>query len=134
MKRKQLSGAEKRKLGADKKARENAALANVPKINQLFSAIPSASSAIVNQTEIIVDETPRNDCEIDLHTTHNSDDETDTCEFDADIVNISASISHGGAECVNESIEFPTDAALWDITTNILLLQNYWINKGRYDK
>lgn len=87
------------------------------KINELFSLVPSTSSASSSantSVEKVDDEMHAFDCEIDSPSTHE--------EIEAE----SEVISDSG------STEFQTDAALWDIPTNITL-QDYWINKGEFE-
>lgn len=122
MKRKQLSGAENRKLKAEKQLKENAAIAKTPKIDQLFRVVPSTSTSSATESveKNVVDEThAQSDCEIDSPATHERD-ETEKCDLEGE----------GANECISDSMEFPTDAGSWDIPSNITSLQNYWIGKG----
>lgn len=123
MNRKQKSGAEKRKIAAEKKAKEEATKSKIPKINTLFNPLPSTSSAseqideLTNASDCEIASTATSDCEIDLPGTQEAD------EIDIDL--------EDGSELVSESLEFSSDAGLWEMSANeITSLQKYWIGKG----
>lgn len=132
MHRKYLSGAQKRKVQAGKKAKETAALVKVPKINEIFSVVASplisdSHSENVNESACIESES---DCELDLHTsleTQNASAKTDSVS--------STSIAQFSAEdeSSDQSVQFTSDAALWNIPTDIKSLQDYWLQNGKYD-
>lgn len=111
-----MSGAQKRKLAAEKKVKEIATTSKMQKIYQLFSSVPSTSSASSSantSVEKVDDEMHAFDCEIDSPRTH------EESEAESEIISDSG------------STEFQTDPALWDIPTNITL-QDYWINQGEF--
>lgn len=110
MSRKYLSGAEKRKLAAEKKAKEDAAISKVPRINALFAAVSSASTSDSSTTERVE--------EIDSPATQ----EQNVIE--------SMEVEHETMEIAIGPMEFSIDTALWDVSKNITSLQNYWISKG----
>lgn len=127
MKRQQKSGAEKRKIAAAKKAKEEAINAKIPKINTLLFSIASTSST---GTEKIDDVNQDSDCEIESTATSKSELLSDY-EIDSPVIqegsdfgDESELMSH------SDSSEFSCDAGLWDISTNIASLQIYWIGKG----
>lgn len=135
MQRTYLSGAQKRKLAAEKEAKKRDALTKTAKINQFFNVIPSTTtSATSSNTENIeVDKAESSDCEVDL-ASHDHEDETiELVNIDANIANVSASSSHED-EFRSESMHFSTDVGLWNVDTDISSLQNYWIDKGRKDQ
>lgn len=128
MKRVQLSGAAKRKLAAEKKKKEEAAAAKIKKIDDVFAPIPSSSNSSVTEKTIYDETSALGDCEIDSQVV-NENDETEMCDF----------VTENEIEYMNdddddvsdgESVEFPTDAGLWQIPENIVLLQQFWIGKG----
>lgn len=114
MNRKYLSGAKKRKLKAVKDKKEDTALKNVPKINALFGTSTS---------------TPAPDSSENVSVEKNINEETDS-STDEENVDESMEIGHEAMGIETEPLEFSTDAALWDVSTNIRTLQNYWISKG----
>lgn len=116
-----------RKLAPEKKAKESAAIAKLPKNNQLFSAVPSKSSGIATTRDISDDETRQSDYQIhsSLPYDNQGQDETVESDFDADIIDIS--LQEVESSC--ESIQSPNDAGLWNIQTDIKSLQIYWIDK-----
>lgn len=126
MHRKFLSGAQKRKQVEEKKARETANLTKIPKINQVFSAVPSTScstsTSISNDAD---DEVVREvDSAINVAASdveHVGSDQFIDLDANADIVNVSAE---------EEFTQFPEDVALWNVEADITLLQKYWIEKG----
>lgn len=121
MKRRQLSGAVKRKLAAEKKKKEEATTSKIPKINELFIAVPSTSS--LSATEETKDDETHDLSDYEIHSpATNKDDETEECDLvsEAESVRVNE----------NEFMEFSTDPGLWQIPENIASLQNYWIGKG----
>lgn len=141
MKRTWPSGFQKRKIAAEKKAKQSAALQGVPKINTLFGAISSTSSSTSNpeNSDFAVDERgecstaskQKDDCEataICVDVDDGEREETNESESDVDVpTDVDAE------EFCDEVTEFHTDAALWDIPNDTLSLQKYWIVKGSYD-
>lgn len=132
MQRTYLSGAQKRKLAAEKEAKERDALTKTAKISQFFNVIPSASATTSasssNAESIEADKAESSDCEIDLAS--HEGETIELVNIDANIANVSASSSHVHEE---ESMHFSTDVGLWNVETDISSLQNYWIDKGRKD-
>lgn len=137
MHRNYLSGAPKRNLAKDKKSKEGAALLKVPKIDRLFSATPSTSHGTSNDN--VIDEEPTTDSEIELDSSH-TDAQTGIAETDGnvdfdnvsepeDVFAASTSTTFESESTVFE--QFPTDVALWNIETDIISLQKYWLEKGR---
>lgn len=115
MNRKYLSGAEKRKLAADKKSKENELMEKVPKIDDLFSVGESTSTSRSNVTESVNENI--ND-EIHSPAIH-EENVIDSMEIDNETIEVSSGTT-----------EFSNDAALWDISKNITSQQDYWISKG----
>lgn len=124
MKRKYMSGAQKRRLATEKKEIQSNESTKTRKINELFRAVSltsDSSSAI----------------EAELTTIGESQDNVDensTCEseFNRDIANISTSTSLDEVEADSSLEEFSTDVGLWNIGADRLSLQNYWINNKVY--
>lgn len=129
MQRKQESGAKKRKKAEDKKARTSAALENVPRIDQLFRPVPSTSSLTSTSNDVICETTGYADCEINLagSAVESYNAKTDQhVDFDMDIADVSAEKGDKRSEIT----QFPIDVALWNIESDIISLQKYWIEKG----
>lgn len=132
MKRIYLSGSQKRKAAEDKKARETAALRKIPKINELFSTVPSSSTSTSTLSESVIETT--RDSEKDISTSHadfESIAETAEDEGEHFESNVSASTSLVG-ESSSAFRQFPTDVALWNIQTELTSLQKYFAEKGAY--
>lgn len=109
MNRKYLSGAEKRKHRADKKAKEVEVMLKVPKINELFAAASTSNDIEGAAAEENIVET---DSSISQNVVKSMEIENETIEI------------------VSGTMDFPSDTALWDISKNISTLQNFWIRKG----
>lgn len=156
MHRKFASGAQKRKVAAEKKQKQDEALKKVPKINEMFSVVGSSSNITESQSKTQENVT-EDDCEINADSAaatekdaenENMEDESgvtreddETMDFsDEDIAfdefasNVSASSHFRGIESRNSSqpeLLFSTDVALWDIQGEISSLQRYWTKSGR---
>lgn len=131
MHRKYMSGAHKRKLQAEKKAKESAAIAKNPKINEIFSAVvvPSTSSANA-ETENVArdrDENAHSDFGNDVPMQLEAELETRRNSCDA-----STSTSTVKEDLTLESIQIATDPALWNIPADMSSLQSYWLHNGKY--
>lgn len=136
MKRHYLSGAEKRKLAAEKKAKESAAIAKHPKIDQLLSAVSSKSSDNVNPRHVSDDETQQSDCETHSSLSHGNRDQNETLEMFSDAEIDDASYHEQtspmqASSSSSKSTQIPNDAGLWNIETDMISLQMYWIDKGK---
>lgn len=141
MNRNYKSGARKRKLADEKKLKEKEALLNVPKIDTWFGAPagPSTSHSDLTLNDIVIDEEPASDSEVLevelVASLTDSQTETEGCgDCDANIENVVESAATSTFEEGSESNpleQFPTDAALWSIETDIISLQKYWLQKGR---
>lgn len=142
MKRTYMSGAQKRKLAAEKKDKDDKLKKKMPKINTLFGASTStstidsidstsSSSAITNEEENI-NEKIETESETNLLAMNENVDETS--EYMENVSDSSAAHENiiETLETENELIEFPTDAGLWDITNDVISLQNYWIKNGKW--
>lgn len=123
MKRTFASGAQKRKQADEKKAREAITLSKIPKINELFQKITTTSSA-ASTSNVIID----SECEISLTTSsvESGNTESQSVGVNSDTADVSA----GEEDECSELIQFPNDAALWNIDTDIISLQKIWIEKG----
>lgn len=113
MSRKYLSGAEKRKIQANKKLKEDEIVKKIPKISELFGAVQSTSTSTSESKSNAIGE--ENIDEVDS-STHEGNDENESMNIETEAM-----------EILSGTIDFP---ASWDISKNITALQNYWINKG----
>lgn len=153
MNRKYSSGAQKRKLAEEKKEKEKQNLAKFPKIRDLFSAVPSTSSASTSSasTSSSLENTGNIPTEIEENAEtvvctpeiQEIESETDTENIISEIVvNTEAAdcdeSETGGYDTVPTShssaavINFSTDPGLWNVKSDISMLQRYWIDKGKY--
>lgn len=123
MKRTFASGAQKRKQADERKAREAITLSKIPKINELFQKIPTTSSA-ASTSNVIID----SECEISLPATNVESENTESQSVGVN--SDTADVSAGEEDECSELTQFPTDAALWNIDTDIISLQKFWIEKG----
>lgn len=119
MKRSFPSGAQKRKSIKEQRGREDENLTKYPKINNIFSVVPSSSSSVVD-SNVTTPEPPiehvsvgviENESDLDIADKSDVEEMSDS---DSNIVNM----------------RLPSDAALWNIDTEILSLQSYWTGKG----
>lgn len=123
MKRKYMSGAQKKKLATQKKERQSNELTKTRKINELFSGISltAADQSSAIEAKLTTIDEPQGNV-----------DENSTCEseFNRNIANVSTSTSLDEVETNSSPKEFSADAGLWNIQADKLSLQNYWMNKG----
>jgi hypothetical protein len=117
MSRSYLSGAQKRKLAADKKIKDSNAIGKTRKINELFSAV-SLTSDSCSTSEAKTDE-PQSGVQENI-----------SCESicETDIANVSAPTSVQEVEQI--PVELSSDVGLWNLEEDKLILQNFWIGKG----
>lgn len=149
MSRRYLSGAQKRKLAAEKKEKLEEELKKVPKISDIFSPKPTANVAgpsriatedNINTTNVLEENVSSeaaastSEQNIDEDNIQNEDEfgeSDDTIDFDDDNFNeLFHNVSASSREQDVSLDLFPTDVALWDITADISALQRYWAKLG----
>lgn len=123
MSRNYLSGAQKRKLALEKKLKESDTLSKVPKISTLFSAAAGQSTS--NSSDTVTDEIPASDNELQSAESP-ADSSFENIILTTDMPSTSGEISEP-----NPSERISTDPALWNIETDKVSLQKYWLEKGR---
>lgn len=129
--RKYASGAQKRKAAEEKRAKEKEALEKVPKIDQMFKAVPSTNSTSKDKSSEI--ETESSTADADVHPTLT--DKMDINEDDDEECHSNESTSAGLAGESSSAFQlFSTDAAMWNIQEDVIALQKFWTSKGRYQR
>lgn len=133
------SGAQKRKVALEKKRLQEDALKKVPKITQMFGNNPSTSasaSSSVDQSENdsstqSLEEIVEHVESINLSEDYGDDVQPANLEYDTD-VETASSLSIPTTHRSNEyGPAFPNDVALWDLQTDLPLLQKYWAKHGK---
>lgn len=118
------SGAQKRKIAQEKKQKEEDALKKVPKITQMFANKPSTSASAINsidQSEIGSSTQSLDEIADHVESINLSDHDTESES------SLSIATEHQSSE---DPFVFPNDVALWDLQTNLSLLQKYWSKLG----
>lgn len=144
MNRKCLSGAQKRRLAEEKKDKEEKNLSKFPKIRDLFSVLPSTSSASTSSslenTENITSEIEENAesvvCTPEFHEIESeTDTENITSEIDGNIEAVVCAPAIQGIESETGGYDSvpSADPCLWNVQSDKSMLQNYWIARGKYD-
>lgn len=129
-----ISGAQKRKLASEKKQKNEEELKKIPKITAMFSAEPSTSTAITeSQNEMTTEE---------IETQKSCDDLGESIgEIGGDISSMNLSVDDDLDERLSNvsvasfdhtTYRYPTDVALWDISTDSANLQRYWSKLGTF--
>lgn len=136
MKRVFQSGATKRKITKEKKAREQAELTKIPKINELFRAVPSTSGRQIDSESSCSNSNAENalDCDIDVSASHDEGIEKAVDSESRSILDDALEVddhSDNEDEIDGKFEEFSTDPGLWNVENDIKLLQRYWLLKGR---
>lgn len=136
--RSNLSGAQKRKLAVEKKAKNEEELKKIPKIFDMFNvAGPSTSSAITQrQSEKSTGESDTEGQKIreDLEESI-GDIGGDISSMDLNIGNENldkqlSNVSAASLALDDTTYRYPTDVAFWNISADLKNLQRYWSRLG----
>lgn len=137
-----LSGAQKRKLANEKKAKNEEELKKIPKITDMFNAAgpstsPSAVTQTKNQNEMSMEEIDneiQRICEenigdigddisiVDSNVYHDYDDNLDKHFSNVSVASLASES--------DDACRFPTDVAKWNISEDLPNLQRYWSRLG----
>lgn len=158
MERKQLSGAQKRKLAHEKIQKREEALKKIPKISEFFCTNVTEPCSSTQESENVREEPISSEAAVapsgqyienenlgsenesgDLSDeTIDFDDERERDNFDELFLNVSTSSRYRDIETASEKSSdtagnrFPTDVALWDLDAELSALQRYWTKFGRF--
>lgn len=139
MQRSYLSGAQKRKIAEEKRAKKAAAIEKLPKIDSHFHVKPSTSASASAPTLSHTEDDENIEKESESSSNALVDIETGELAGIRDGIDLSAIDVPDNSDETNllaadasdnHNSEFSTDAALWNIPADISSLQIYWITKG----
>lgn len=132
MNRKYLSGAQKRKIKDDNKQKNDELLKKIPKINNFFDKPHCSTSQ--SQTEATDGQGESESDGIDITQTQSNEyaatSDSDSHDRNDKLDELSENVSDSVIETLLDSYEYPTDAALWNMDSDMHGLQSFWAKYG----